>query len=208
MKDPSCQEAITFINTNVNSDIEKMNVNKGWNSDCGKIPLKYLLDKYQATHDFRTRHKNTTDLETKKDLATMFEAVCTATQEFCTENGFPATWAWPNTDITQDPAWLSEVDELQPSSSAGTGNGAINESGTGAGTGAGSGSGSGSGYHDDAEMKDAEALPGGAGFANNDDTEISEDMENLTLAGEPIISIQKMFKSYQLLVQEKSGLHV
>jgi len=44
--------------------------------------------------------------------------------------------------------------------------------------------------------------------ANNDDTEMSEAMDKLTLDGEPIKSKRKLFKNFQFLVEEKSGLHV
>jgi len=108
--------------------------------------------------------------------------------------------------------WVSEVDKNQSSSSAEINNGASTESDTDAETETGSGSGSDSDfdykYHDDAEMKNAEHSPDGAGFANNDDTEISEDMNNLTLISELIIFKQKMFTSFQFLVQKKTELHV
>ncbi len=58
------------------------------------------------------------------------------------------------------------------------------------------------------EMRDAGDPPAGAGSANNSDTEISEAMDKLTLDGEPIISKRKVFKNFQFLVEEKSGLHV
>jgi len=76
------------------------------------------------------------------------------------------------------------------------------------GSGSGSGSDSDYKYHNDAEMKNAEHSSDGAEFANNDDTEISEDMNNLTLANKLIIFKQKMFTSFQFLVQKKTELHV
>jgi len=110
--------------------------------------------------------------------------------------------------------WVSEVDKNQSSSSAEISNGASTESDTDVETETGSGSGSGSDsdsdykYHDNAKMKIAEHSPDDAGFANNDDTEISEDMNNLTLVSELIIFKQKMFTSFQFLVQKKTELHV
>ena len=57
-------------------------------------------------------------------------------------------------------------------------------------------------------MRDAGDPSAGAGSANNNDTGISEAMDKLTLDGEPIISKRKLFKDFQFLVEEKSGLHV
>jgi hypothetical protein len=61
-------------------------------------------------------------------------------------------------------------------------------------------------YHDNVDMKNTEDLSGDTD--NNSDTDIGEYIENLTLAGKPIIFKQKMFKCYQFLVQKKSELHV
>ncbi len=137
----------------------------------------------------------------------MFETVCTATQEFCAEHYFFDMWAWSNTDITYELKWLSDVDKNQSSSSAKTDNGASTESDTDAETEIGSDSDSDLEYHNDIKIKNAD-LPYGAGFSNNDNIEIIEDMKNLTLTDESIIFKQKMFKSFQFLVWKKTELHV
>jgi len=48
----------------------------------------------------------------------------------------------------------------------------------------------------------------GTGSANNGDTGITGAMDKLTLDGEPIESKRQVFKTFQFLVEEKSGLHV
>jgi len=48
----------------------------------------------------------------------------------------------------------------------------------------------------------------GTGSANNGDTGITGAMDKLTLDGEPIKSKRQVFKTFQFLVEEKSGLHV
>ena len=48
----------------------------------------------------------------------------------------------------------------------------------------------------------------GTGSANNGDTGITGALDKLTLDGEPIKSKRQVFKTFQFLVEEKSGLHV
>ena len=134
----------------------------------------------------------------------------------------PDTWAWQYADITKEPAWLSEIEEPGSSSADGTGNsfGAGTESGTGngastessTGNGAavesGTGNANGTGNGEDTDMKDAADPTANAESATNGDTAISEAMYNLTLDGEPILSKRQVFKNFQLIVEEKSGLHV
>ncbi len=182
----------------VNSDIEAHNTEKGYNPGRGKFPLKYLQDKYQNTQALRTTYKDTTDPGQKKELAAIFEALCVATQEFCDEHGFPQTWAWQYADINKEPTWLSEAEEPQTSS----------DTGTGTGTGTGSDSGSGSGNDDDTEMRDAGDPSAGTESANNGDTGITKAIDKFTLDGEPIKSKRRVFKTFEFLVEEKSGLHV
>jgi hypothetical protein len=86
-----------------------------------------------------------------------------------------------------------------------TGNGGT-ESGTGNAHGTGAGSGSGNG--EDTEMRDAGDPSAGTESANNGDTGTAEAMNKLTLDGEPIESKRQVFKTFQFLVEEKSGLHV
>ncbi len=57
-------------------------------------------------------------------------------------------------------------------------------------------------------MRDAGNPSAGTESANNGDTGISEAMDKLTLDGEPIKSKRQVFKTFQFLVEEKSGLHV
>ena len=78
------------------------------------------------------------------------------------------------------------------------------ESGAGSGLDAvpGAAAGSNSGVGDDIEMG------GAAGPDTDGGAAISESIEKLTLDGEPIISKRQMFKNFQFLVEERSGLRV
>ncbi len=228
--DPSTQKALAFVEK-VNSDIEAHNKEKGYNPGRGRFPLRYLQDKYQSTQALRTTYKDMTDPERKKELAAIFEALCVATQEFCEDHGLPETWAWQYADINKEPSWLSEAEEPQSNSATDTGNGGGTESGTGNANGTGNGSGiepstgnsgtesgtgnangtgagSGSGNGEDTEMSNTGDPSAGTGSANNGDTGITGAMDKLTLDGEPIKSKRQVFKTFQFLVEEKSGLHV
>ena len=228
--DPSNQKALAFVEK-VNSDIEAHNKEKGYNPGRGNFPLKYLQDKYQSTQALRTTYKDTADPERKKELAAIFEALCVATQEFCEDHGLPETWAWQYADINKEPSWLSEAEEPQSNSAIDTGNGDGTESGTGNANGTGNGSGiepstgnggtesgtgnangadagSGSSNGEDTEMSNTGDPSAGTGSANNGDTGITGAMDKLTLDGEPIKSKRQVFKTFQFLVEEKSGLHV
>lgn len=224
--DPSNQKALSFVEK-VNSDIEAHNKEKGYNPGRGKFPLKYLQDKYQSTQALRKTYKDTTDPERKKELAAIFEALCVATQEFCEDHGLPETWAWQYADINKEPPWLSEAEEPQSNSATDTGNGGGTESGTdnangtgiepstgsggtesGTGNATGTGAGSGPGNGEDTEMSNTGDPSAGTGSANNGDTGITGAMDKLTLDGEPIKSKRQVFKTFQFLVEEKSGLHV
>ena len=209
--DPSNQKALAFVGK-VNSDIEAHNTEKGYNPGRGKFPLKYLQDKCQNTQALRTTYKDTTDPEQKKELAAVFEALCVATQEFCDDHGLLQTWAWEYADINKEPSWLSEAEEPGSSSADNTGNssGAGNDAGigNGAGTGSGTSNANGTGNNEDTEMNDAADPTANAESATNGDTAISEAMDKLTLDGEPILSKRQVFKNFQFLVEEKSGLHV
>lgn len=194
---------------------EAHNKEKGYNPGRGNFPLKYLQDKYQSTQALRTTYKDTTDPERKKELAAIFEALCVATQEFCEDHGLPETWAWQYADINKEPSWLSEAEEAQSNSATDTGNGSgiepsTDNSGTESGTGNanGTGAGSGSGNGEDTEMSNTGDPSAGTGSANNGDTGITGAMDKLTLDGEPIKSKRQVFKTFQFLVEEKSGLHV
>jgi len=57
-------------------------------------------------------------------------------------------------------------------------------------------------------MRDAGDPSAGTESANNGNTGITEAMDKLTLDGEPIKSKRQVFKTFQFLVEEKSGLHV
>ena len=200
----------------MNSDIEAHSKEKGYNPGRGKFPLKYLQDKYQNTQALRKTYKDTTNPGQKKELAAIFQALCVATQEFCNDRGLPETWAWQYADINKEPAWLSEAEEPEFSSADGTGNnsGAGNDTGTESGTGngaaieSGTGNANGTGNGEDTDMKDAADPTSNAESATNGDTAISEAMNKLTLDGEPILSKRQVFKNFQFLVEEKSGLHV
>lgn len=228
--DPSNQKALAFVEK-VNSDIEAHNKEKGYNPGRGRFPLKYLQDKYQSTQALRTTYKDTTDPERKKELAAIFEALCIATQEFCEDHGLPETWAWQYADINKEPSWLSEGEEPQSNSVTDAGNGGGTESGTGNADGTGNGSGiesstgnggtesgtgnangtgagSNSGNGEDTEMSNTGDPSAGTGSADNGDTGITGAMDKLTLDGEPIKSKRQVFKTFQFLVEEKSGLHV
>ena len=212
--DPSNQKALAFVEK-VNSDIETLNKDKGYSPGRGKFPLKYLQDKYQNTQALRKTYKETTDPEQNKELAAIFQTLCVATQEFCEDRGLPETWAWQFADINKEPAWLSEAEgsgsvlnEGNSDDSSGgnkatgdTANGSATESGNDSGdatssgnvatTGTGTGTGSGSEENIDTEMRD-----------------VDEALEKLTLDGEPVISKRQVFKTFQFLIEESSGLHV
>ena len=168
-------------------------------------------------------------------MAAIFEALCVATQDFCEDHGLPKTWAWQYADINQEPSWLSEAEEPQSNSVTNAGNGGGTESGTGNadgtgndsgiepstgnsgtesgtgnanGPGADSGAGSSAGNGEDTEMSNTGDPSAGTGSANNGDTGIVGAMDKLTLDGEPIKSKRQVFKTFQFLVEEKSGLHV
>jgi hypothetical protein len=224
--DPSNQKALAFVEK-VNSDIEAHNKEKGYNPGRGKFPLKYLQDKYQSTQALRTTYKDTTDPERKKELAAIFEALCVATQEFCEDHGLPETWAWQYADINKEPPWLSEAEEPQSNSATDTGNGGGTESGTdnangtgiepstgnggtesATGNATGTDAGSGPGNGEDSEMSNTGDPSAGTGSAENGDTGITGAIDKLTLDGEPIKSKRQVFKTFQFLVEEKSGLHV
>lgn len=228
--DPSNQKALAFVEK-VNSDIEAHNKEKGYNLGRGRFPLKYLQDKYQSTQALRTTYKDTTDPERKKELAAIFEALCVATQEFCEDHGLPETLAWQYADINKEPSWLSEAEEPQSNSVTDAGNGGGTESGTSNADGSGNGSGmesstgnsgtesgtgnangtsagSNSGDGEDTEMSNTGDPSAGTKSANNGDMGITGAMDKLTLDGEPIKSKRQVFKTFQFLVEEKSGLHV
>ncbi|MCJ1280630.1 Glutamine-rich protein 2 [Puttea exsequens] len=232
--DPSNQKALAFVEK-VNGDIEAHNKEKDYSPGRGRFPLKYLQDKYQSTQALRTTYKDTTDPERKKELAAIFKALCVATQEFCEDYGLPETWAWQYADINKEPSWLSEAEEPQSNSATNTGNRGGTESGTGNadgtgndsgiepstgnsgtesgtgnanGPGADSGAGSSAGNGEDTEMSNTGDPSAGTGSANNGDTGIIGAMDKLTLDSEPIKSKRQVFKTFQFLVEEKSGLHV
>ena len=159
-----------------------------------------------STQALRKTYKDTTDPERKKELAAIFEALCVATQEFCEDHGLPETWAWQYADINKEPLWLSEVEEPQSNSGTDTGNGGGTESGTDNANGTGAGFGPGNG--EDTEMSNIGDPSAKTGSANNGDMGITEVMDKLTLDGEPIKFKRQVFKTFQFLVEEKSGLHV
>ena len=164
-------------------------------------------------------------------MAAIFEALCVATQEFCEDHGLPETWAWQYADINKEPSWLSEAEEPQSNSVTDAGNGGGTESGTSNADGSGNGSGmesstgnsgtesgtgnangtsagSNSGDGEDTEMSNTGDPSAGTKSANNGDMGITGAMDKLTLDGEPIKSKRQVFKTFQFLVEEKSGLHV
>ena len=168
-------------------------------------------------------------------MAAIFEALCVATQDFCEDHGLPKTWAWQYADINKEPSWLSEAEEPQSNSVTNAGNGGGTESGTGnadgtgndsgiepstgnSGTESGTGNANGLGVDfdagssasndEDTEMSNTGDPSAGIGSANNGDTGIIRAMDKLTLDCEPIKSKRQVLKTFQFLVEEKSGLHV
>ena len=154
-----------------------------------------------------------------------------STWEFCEDHGLPETWAWQYAHISKEPSWISEAEEPKSNSATDTGNGGGTEPGTGnadgtsngsgielstgnsgteSGTGNdnGTGAGSGSGNGEDTEMSNIGDLFAGTGSAINGDTGITGAMDRLTLDGEPIKSERQVFKTFQSLIEAKSGLHV
>lgn len=158
-----------------------------------------------------------TDPEQKKELAAIFEALCIATQEFCEDHGFPQTWAWQYADIDKEPTWLAEVEKPQPTPTTGTGNGSGNGTGTvggaanGADTGSDNGPGTAAGTGNDDGTNSGAGSGSESGSGSDGDTEmrdVTEALNKVTLDGEPIISKRQVFKSFQFLVEESSGLYL
>ena len=57
-------------------------------------------------------------------------------------------------------------------------------------------------------MSNTGDLSAGTASTNNSDTGITRAIDRLTLDGEPIKSKRQVFKTFQFLVKEKSGLYI
>ena len=154
-------------------------------------------------------------------MAAIFQTLCLATQEFCEDRGLLETWVWQLADIDKEPAWLSEAEGSEAISNESTNDDSSNsikiagDTSNGSGTESGndsrndSGNTTGSGNFTTTDSGTGTgAGPCSEGSVDAEMRDVDEALKKLTLDGEPIISKRQVFKTFQFLVEETSGLHV
>ena len=192
--DPSNRPAYEVIEK-WNTDVEQKTAERNYATGAGSFPLTHLKRRYETAHELRKQHEEANDPQ-KPGLATRFAEVRTETEEYCQENGYPKSRAWQHQDINQRPDWPALAEPSTSSSNSNSNSSSVPGSDV-AGSNGGSVAGSGT-----------EAGTSTGTDSNEEDTEMGNAMDKLTLAGEPVEAKRKVFKNFQFLVKEQSGLHV
>ena len=137
--DPSHIKAIEFI-TWWNKDIGMRNEKAKQDPASGLFPLRYMQSLYRSAHSSIDAYKKETDDERKMDLEALYSTAKSSTEEFCSENGLPSSWAWQYENIKKAPDLISEFNSSPGPS--------LNFNSD-------SSSGPGSGFQEDSDMSDA-----------------------------------------------------
>ncbi len=78
---PSSTEANTTIEK-WNTDVEKMNAEKGYRTGAGTFPLPHLKRRYESAHELKEQFAGA-DEQQKTDLAARLLEIHTETKDYC-----------------------------------------------------------------------------------------------------------------------------